>query len=133
MGGDGKIVEADETYFGKREDARVADSAKGRPYKSKKARPAEARRRVAGRARRLGSVFPCCPCHEGERRHDRVDANVAAKARSTPTKAASMATFAKRLRRAPRRSSIRTANMSVAGDVHTNTVEGYLLRSSSAA
>jgi len=33
MGGDGGIVEADETYFGKPETPRVSPSRKGRPYK----------------------------------------------------------------------------------------------------
>lgn len=37
LGGEGKIVEADETYFGKREDGYVSPARKGRPYKSKKA------------------------------------------------------------------------------------------------
>jgi transposase-like protein len=32
MGGSGKIVEADETYFGKPETARVSPQRKGRPY-----------------------------------------------------------------------------------------------------
>lgn len=36
LGGEGKIVEADETYFGKREDRYVSPQRKGRPYKSKK-------------------------------------------------------------------------------------------------
>jgi transposase-like protein len=33
MGGSGKIVEADETYFGKTEEPRIPASRKGRPYK----------------------------------------------------------------------------------------------------
>ncbi len=36
IGGEGKTVEADETYFGKREDGYVSPQRKGRPYKSKK-------------------------------------------------------------------------------------------------
>ena len=36
LGGEGKIVEADETYFGKREDGYVSPQRKGRPYKFKK-------------------------------------------------------------------------------------------------
>jgi transposase-like protein len=32
LGGDGKIVEADETYFGKSEEMRVSKQRKGRPY-----------------------------------------------------------------------------------------------------
>lgn len=35
MGGEGKTVEADETYYGKLDTARVSKQRKGRPYKSK--------------------------------------------------------------------------------------------------
>jgi transposase-like protein len=35
MGGNGKIVEADETYFGKPETPHISKQRKGRPYKSK--------------------------------------------------------------------------------------------------
>lgn len=40
MGGEGKIVEADETYFGKPDKPRISPrrAKEGRPYKSKKAR-----------------------------------------------------------------------------------------------
>jgi transposase-like protein len=36
MGGEGKIVEADETYFGRREDGYVSPQRKGRPYLKRK-------------------------------------------------------------------------------------------------
>ena len=36
LGGSGKTVEADETYYGKREDGYVSPQRKGRPYKFKK-------------------------------------------------------------------------------------------------
>jgi hypothetical protein len=36
MGGEGKIVEADETYFGRREDGYVSPKRKGRPYLKRK-------------------------------------------------------------------------------------------------
>jgi hypothetical protein len=35
LGGNGKIVEADETYMGKRETKAVSEQRKGRPYKNK--------------------------------------------------------------------------------------------------
>src|SRR6202051_1217232 len=34
MGGEGKVVEMDETYFGKTEEARISPARKGRPYKT---------------------------------------------------------------------------------------------------
>src|SRR5689334_12244202 len=36
MGGNGKIVEADETYYGERKDAAVSPYRKGRPYKHRR-------------------------------------------------------------------------------------------------
>ena len=36
MGGGGKVVEADETYFGKPDAPRLSPQRKGRPYKNKK-------------------------------------------------------------------------------------------------
>lgn len=38
MGGEGKIIEADETYIGKREVPYVSPQRKGRPYKNKNGR-----------------------------------------------------------------------------------------------
>jgi transposase-like protein len=54
LGGEGKIVEADETYFGKREDGYVSPQRKGRPYKSKKA--AIGKRSVVSLVERGGKV-----------------------------------------------------------------------------
>src|SRR5258707_191943 len=36
MGGEGKIVEADETYFGEREGAHISKQRQGRPYKHRR-------------------------------------------------------------------------------------------------
>lgn len=54
IGGEGKIVEADETYFGKREDGYVSPQRKGRPYKSKKT--ATGKRSVVALVERGGEV-----------------------------------------------------------------------------
>ena len=54
LGGSGKTVEADETYFGKREDGYVSPQRKGRPYKSKKT--AVGKRSVVALVERGGSV-----------------------------------------------------------------------------
>ena len=54
IGGKGKIVEADETYFGKREDGNVSPQRKGRPYKSKKT--AIGKRSVVSLVERGGNV-----------------------------------------------------------------------------
>jgi transposase-like protein len=47
MGGEGKIVEADETYFGKTSEARVSPQRKGRPYKVGSRGPRDKRAIVA--------------------------------------------------------------------------------------
>jgi transposase-like protein len=47
LGGDGGIVEADETYFGKMEQARVSPARKGRPYKAGSRGPRDKRPIVA--------------------------------------------------------------------------------------
>jgi transposase-like protein len=54
LGGKGKIVEADETYFGKREDGYVSPQRKGRPYQSKKT--ATGKRSVVSLVERGGNV-----------------------------------------------------------------------------
>ncbi|MEO4040353.1 IS1595 family transposase [Hoeflea sp. CAU 1731] len=54
IGGEGKTVEADETYFGKREDGYVSPQRKGRPYKFKK--KAVGKRSVVALVERGGNV-----------------------------------------------------------------------------
>lgn len=56
MGGEGKIVEADETYFGKQDEPKVSPQRKGRPFtKSGKTGPA-GKRSVVALVERGGSV-----------------------------------------------------------------------------
>lgn len=52
MGGEGKTIEADETYFGRREDGYVSPARQGRPYKRKK----PLKRSVVGLVERGGKV-----------------------------------------------------------------------------
>lgn len=54
IGGEGKEVEVDETYYGKREDKYVPANRRGRPYKSKKL--AEQKRPVVALVERGGKV-----------------------------------------------------------------------------
>lgn len=55
MGGNGSIVEADETYFGKTEKPRVSPQRKGRPYKKGSRGPRD-KRAVVSLVERGGSV-----------------------------------------------------------------------------
>jgi transposase-like protein len=54
LGGEGKTVEADETYFGKREDGYVSPQRRGRPFKYKK--KATGKRSVVALVERGGNV-----------------------------------------------------------------------------
>jgi hypothetical protein len=54
VGGEGKVVEADETYFGKRETPVVSKQRKGRPYKF--AKKAVTKRSVVGLVERGGNA-----------------------------------------------------------------------------
>jgi transposase-like protein len=54
IGGEGKTVEADETYFGKAENPRPSDQRKGRPYKF--AKKAEHKRPIVALVERGGEV-----------------------------------------------------------------------------
>jgi len=61
LGGEGQFVEADETYFGKREDGYVSPQRKGRPYKYKK--KAVGKRAVVSLVERGGRVRSFHPQH----------------------------------------------------------------------
>lgn len=56
IGGDGKTVEADETYIGKRETPRVSAARKGRPFTKKGKSGGAQKRIVVGLVERGGSV-----------------------------------------------------------------------------
>ena len=68
LGGEGKIVEADETYIGKRENPLPSKQRKGRPYIKHGKRPRTKRTVVApGRARRQGPLRSCRARYQGKR------------------------------------------------------------------
>jgi transposase-like protein len=54
MGGEGKVVEADETYFGEREGAHISKQRQGRPYKHRK--HSGTKRTIVSLVERGGSV-----------------------------------------------------------------------------
>lgn len=56
LGGSGKIVEADETYYGKTEKPRVSAQRKGRPYNPRGSRGPKDKRPVLGLVERGGKV-----------------------------------------------------------------------------
>jgi transposase-like protein len=56
LGGDGQIVEADETYFGKTEQPRVSPRRKGRPYNPRGSRGPKDKRPIVALVERGGNV-----------------------------------------------------------------------------
>ena len=59
LGGSGKIVEADETYFGKAEETRVSKQRRGRPYTKRGKLQKQPPDRFASRARWERPLVPC--------------------------------------------------------------------------
>ena len=69
MGGEGGIVEADETYYGPVEEARPAQQAPPPLHQGRQGRPRrQARDRRLGRARRQRPHLPRRRCRQGQRR-----------------------------------------------------------------
>ncbi|MGD9868498.1 MAG: IS1595 family transposase, partial [Hyphomicrobiales bacterium] len=56
LGGAGKVVEADETYFGKRDDAQPSPQRKGRPYTKRGKTGPSGKRAVLGLVERGGKA-----------------------------------------------------------------------------
>lgn len=122
IGGSGKIVEADETYFGKAEEMRVSKQRRGRPYtkrgKFKNNRP------IVSLVERGGNVRSFhVPVAD--------QATVSKIVRDNIDKESRLHTDESRLyfgaseHFADHSTVKHTAGEYVRGDVHTNTIEGY--------
>jgi len=121
LGGDGKIVEADETYFGEQADPQPSPQRRGRPFT--KRGKASAKRAVVALVERGGSVRSFHVAHASKVNvNDLVRANIARESRIHTDESRLYSdvkhTFA----------SHETVKHSVKeyvrGEVHTNTVEG---------
>ncbi len=88
MGGEGKQVEADETYFGKRENPRPSKHRKGRPYTSGQERLRTSAPWSLWSSAADSPALPCRDANGGERR-DIMVRNIRRESGLTPTKAAS--------------------------------------------
>ena len=120
LGGSGKVVEADETYFGRPAEPHVSKQRGDRPYQE---RPYGINvHRCASRARRQSPHIPCARCRSGYSAGDFVQ-NISRESR--------LHTDESRLyfRSAQHFSSHETVKHSASeyarGDVTTNTIEGY--------
>lgn len=123
MGGEGKIIEADETYYGKTEKPRVSPHRKGRPYKRGSRGPKD-KRPILALVERGGSVRSFhIPVADA--------ANVAAVVRANVHRESRLHTDESRLypklgiEFAAHETVNHSRNEYARGDVTTNTVETY--------
>jgi transposase-like protein len=122
LGGGGKIVEADETYFGKAEEMRVSKQRKGRPYT--KRGKFKNNRAVVSLVERGGRVRSFHPAFAD-------GANVSAIVRENIAREAHLMTDESRLYTevgsdfATHHTVKHSAGEYVRGIAHTNTIEGY--------
>jgi transposase-like protein len=124
LGGKGKTVEADETYFGKPEQPRASPQRKGRPYKGKGDRGPRNKRPIVSLVERGGQVRSfhvavadqyqvCKIVRENVSRESHINTDESR-------------LYDKGLMDVRKHSKVRhTANEYVRGEVTTNTVEGY--------
>jgi len=124
LGGEGQIVEADETYFGKQENPAAPKSRRGRPYINKRGRGPAGKRAIVSLVERGGRVRSFNPASTGDGTVARiVRENIARESRlmtdESPlyTKVGAEFTSHETVKH--------SADEYVRGDVHTNTIEQY--------
>jgi len=123
MGGAGKVVEADETYFGKTEETATVTTREGRPFKSRQIGGVNKRAVLAlvergGNARTFHIARADLNTVHGIMREN------IAKETALHTDESRLYNIAK-WRFAKHETVKHSADEYVRGDVHTNTVEGY--------
>ncbi|MEZ5872777.1 MAG: IS1595 family transposase [Nitratireductor sp.] len=124
MGGAGKVIEADETYFGKRENEYVSPQRRGRPYISKKGRGPAGKRPIVSLVERGGNVRSFHVNHANKK-------TVSAIVWNNVSRESTFYTDESALYGDVRRTFVasdmvrHSAEEYVRGDVHTNTVEGF--------
>ncbi len=122
LGGEGQTVEADETYFGKREDGYISPQRKGRLYKSKKT--AIGKRAVVSLVERGGKVRSFHPQHATKKAvRDILVRNVS---RNTNLHTDESRLYTETGKEFASHDTVKhSANEYVRGAVHTNTIEGF--------
>jgi transposase-like protein len=123
MGGDGQIVEADETYFGPTEKPRMSKQRRGRPYKVGSRGPRD-KRPIVALVERGGSVrtFHVASADKATV-GGIVTANVARESRLHTDESRLYGDMAAHF--AAHETVKHSAGEYVRGDVYTNTAEGY--------
>jgi transposase-like protein len=123
LGGNGGIVEADETYFGQTEERRISPQRKGRPYIHRGGGPAGKRAIVAlvERGGRVRTFHPAIA--DGATVAKIVRENIARETRLHTDESRLYPTVGKEF--AAHETVKHSAGEYVRGDVHTNSVEGF--------
>ena len=123
LGGEGRIVEADETYFGPQENPRMSPQRQGQPYKCKGRGPA-GKRAVIALVERGGNVRSFHPSiADGMSVNKIVLENIARETRLHTDESRYYTNVGKEF---SAHETVRHARGEyVRDDVHTNTVEGF--------
>ncbi len=123
MGGGGKIVEADETYYGKLEKPHVSKQRRGRPYKRGSRGPKD-KRAIVALVERGGSVRTFHVGVADKRTVKKIVTENVARETRLHTDESRLYTGADALF-ASHETVKHSAKEYVRGDVHTNSAEGY--------
>jgi transposase-like protein len=123
LGGTGKVVEADETYFGKQDDPQPSQQRKGRPYIHKGGGPA-GKRAVVALVERGGNVRSFHPAMaNGPTVAKIVNENIAKETRFMTDESRLYIKVGAQFK--SHETVTHSQKEYVRGDVHTNTIEGY--------
>lgn len=123
LGGKGKVVEADETYYGKTDKPRVSPQRKGRPYKTG-SRGLKDKRPIVSLVERGGNVRSFhVPVADANTVVGIVVDNIAQESRLMTDESRLYRFIGSQM--ASHETVKHSAGEYVRGDVHTNTIEGY--------
>jgi transposase-like protein len=124
LGGEGQIVEADETYFGKQENPQPSPQRKGRPYIYKHGAGAAGKRAVVALVERGGNVRSFHPSiADGETVNSIVRQNIARETRLMTDESRLYVGVGKEF--ASHETVMHSHKEYARGDVNTNSVEGF--------
>jgi transposase-like protein len=124
LGGEGEIVEADETYFGKQENPQPSPQRKGRPYLTRGRGGPAGKRMVIALVERGGNVRSFHPAKaDGETVNAIVRQNIARETRLHTDESRLYITVGREF--AAHETVMHSAKEYARGDVNTNSVEGF--------
>jgi transposase-like protein len=124
LGGDGQVVEADETYFGQQENPEPSHKRKGRPYITKRGGGPAGKRMVIALVERGGNVRAFHPARaDGTSVNAIVRQNIARESRLHTDESRFYIGVGQEF--AAHEKVTHSHGEYVRGDVHTNSVEGF--------